>query len=165
MDYRLLIARRYLVSPKRVSLISVITGISVAGVALGVAALIVVLSVMNGFYDFVQDMLVSLDPHVRIVSAEERGFGGADALRAEALAVPHVEYAAPYVEGKALLMHEGAGEVNKVVIVRGVDPATLAGVSDVVAQTGLGQFSLERQDGRPGIVLGMSLGQRLALVP
>jgi len=121
--------------------------------------------VMNGFYDFVQGLLVSLDPHVRIVSAEERGFSGADALRAEALAVPHVDYAAPYVEGKALLVHEGAGEMNKVVIVRGVDPATLAGVSDVVEQTGLGQFSLDREGGRPGIVLGMSLGQRLALVP
>ncbi len=54
MDFRLLIARRYLVSRKRVTLISVITGISIAGVALGVAALIVVLSVMNGFYDIVR---------------------------------------------------------------------------------------------------------------
>ena len=49
MDFRFLIARRYLVSPKRVSLISTITGISMAGVGLGVAALLIVLSVMNGF--------------------------------------------------------------------------------------------------------------------
>ena len=60
MDFRFLIARRYLASRKQVTLISVITGISVAGVSLGVAALIVVLSVMNGFYDIVRDLLVSL---------------------------------------------------------------------------------------------------------
>ena len=60
-----------------------------------------------------------------------------------ALAIPHVEHAAAYVEGKALLVHEGNGEANVVVIVRGVDPATLQGVSDVVGQTGYGSFSLD----------------------
>ncbi len=165
-------------------MISVITGISIAGVALGVAALIVVLSVMNGFYDIVRELLVSLDPHVRIVSAErqgiaapntpgepatpqpeERGLVGVEALMDLALSTPHVEHAAAYVEGKALLVHEGNGEANVVLIVRGVDPATLQGVSDVVGQTGYGSFSLERHDGQPGLVMGMSLGQRLALAP
>ncbi len=165
MGFRFLIARRYLASRKQVSLISVITGISIAGVSLGVASLIVVLSVMNGFYDIVRDLLVSLDPHVRITSAAERGLTGADSLRAVALSIPHVEYASAYVEGKALLVHEGSGEANKVVIVRGVDPATLQGVSDVVARTGLGSFSLERRAGRAGLVMGMNLAQRLALAP
>jgi lipoprotein-releasing system permease protein len=165
MDFRFLIARRYLVSPKRVSLISTITGISMAGVGLGVAALIIVLSVMNGFYDFVRDMLVSFDPHVRIVSAEERGIAGADSLMAVALAIPHVEHASPFVEGKALLVQEGGGEVNKVVIVRGVDAATLTGVSRVVERTRVGRFDLSRRGGRPGIVIGMRLGQRFGLTP
>ncbi|RMF63104.1 MAG: ABC transporter permease, partial [Bacteroidetes bacterium] len=163
MDYRFLIARRYLVSPRRITLISTITAISMAGVGLGVAALLVVLSVMNGFFDFVRDMLVSFDPHVRIVSAEERGLRQADSLMAVALAVPHVEHASPYVEGKALLVHEGLAEVNKVVIVRGVDPATLTGVSRVVERTELGAFDLARRDGRPGIVVGQRLARRLGL--
>ena len=72
MDYRFRIARRYLFSAKQVSMISIITGIATVGLAIGVAALIVVLSVMNGFFDFVRDMLVSVDPHVRIVSVDER---------------------------------------------------------------------------------------------
>ncbi len=165
MGFRLLIARRYLASRKQVTLISVITGISIAGVSLGVAALIVVLSVMNGFYDIVRDLLVSLDPHVRITSASERGLAGADSLTALALSVPYVAHASPYVEGKALLVHEGSGEANKVVVVRGVDPATLRGVSDVVARTGLGSFSLDRRAGEPGLVMGMNLAQRLAVVP
>jgi len=165
MDFRLLIARRYLVSPKQVSLISTITGISMAGVGLGVAALIVVLSVMNGFYDFVRDLLVSYDPHVRIVSAEERGFAGADSLMAVALEIPYVEHAAPYVEGKALLMYEGRAEVNKVVVVRGVNADAIGGISRVVARTRIGAFDVARRNGTPGVVLGMSLGQRLDLVP
>ncbi len=165
MDFRLLIARRYLINRKGISLISVITGISVAGVALGVAALIVVLSVMNGFYDFVRDMLVSLDPHVRIVSVEEKGITAPDSLVSIALALSDVRYAAAYVEGKALLLHEGGSEVNKVVVVRGVDSASLQGVSEVVEKTDFGSFSLERQDGMPGVVVGMSLAQRLSLAP
>lgn len=165
MNFKWLIARRYLASPKRVSLISVITGISIAGVSLGVAALIVVLSVMNGFYDFVRDLLVSLDPHVRIVSAAGQGFEDADSLQALARSVPHVEHATPYVEGKALLLHDGAGSANKVVIVRGVDPETLGGVSAVMQQTDFGAFDLSRTSGGTGIVIGLSLGQRFGLVP
>ncbi len=165
MDFRLLIARRYLVSRRQVTLISFITGISVAGVALGVAALIVVLSVMNGFYDFVRDLLVSLDPHVRIVSAEEQGIRSADSLMAVALELPNVQHASAYVEGKALLLPQDGTEVNKVVIVRGVDAEAYAQVSGVVERTGFGAFDLQRRDGRAGLVAGMSLGQQLALAP
>ena len=165
MDYRFLIARRYLVSRRQVSLISVITGISVVGVGLGVASLIVVLSVMNGFYDFVRDMLVSLDPHVRIVSADARGLSDPDSLMRLALDVEHVRNASAYVEGKALFVPRNGGEMNKVVIVRGVQPDAYSAVSDVVEQTGLGAFEFERRDGRPGLVAGMSLGQRMALLP
>lgn len=165
MDYRMRIAQRYLVSPKRVSLISVITGISMTGVALGVAALIVVLSVMNGFFSFVRDMLVSIDPHVRIVSVETGGLANADSVTAVALALPDVQHASAYVEGKALLTHNGSSDMNVVVIVRGVEPEMLAGVSSVVSQTDFGTFRLERQEGRAGIVLGMGLGQRYNLLP
>jgi lipoprotein-releasing system permease protein len=165
VDYRFFIARRYLISPKQISLISIITGISIAGVALGVAALIVVLSVMNGFFDFVRDMLVSLDPHVRIERVDERGFAEVDSLMEVALSIPHVEHAAAYVEGKALLLHEGSSEANRVIIVRGVDPDALSGVSDIVGRTGFGRFDVQRRNGDAGIVLGMSLGRRLGLLP
>lgn len=165
MDFRLLIAKRYLSSRRSVSLISRITGISVVGVALGVAALIIVLSVLNGFFDFVRDMLVSYDPHVRIVSLEERGIGSPDSLIYLALQNENVVSATPFVEGKALLLHQGAGDVNKVVVVRGVDEASLGENNGLVSGTTMGVFDLGRVDGRPGIVLGRRLGERLLLVP
>lgn len=146
-------------------MITRITGISVVGVALGVAALVVVLSVLNGFFDFVRDMLVSYDPHVRIVSVEERGIQTADSLIDLALSHPDVLSATAYVEGKAMLLHEGASDVNKVVIVRGVEEDALSGEDGVVAGTTFGSFDVSKREGPPGIVLGQRLGERMLLTP
>jgi lipoprotein-releasing system permease protein len=164
VDYRLQIARRYLFSRRDVSLISIITGISMTGVTLGVAALIVVLSVMNGFYDFVRDLLVSIDPHVRVVGTDASGVANADSLVALAREMDEVVAAAPYVEGKALLVHDG-GPANRVVVVRGVDPATMADETEVVQQTGFGSFDVSTRNSVPGLVAGMGLGNRLGLYP
>ena len=159
MDYRLLIARRYLASRRRVTLISVISGISVGGVALGVAALVVVLSVMNGFYDVVRDLLVSVDPHVRIEAVGGRGIEDPDALVALADASEGVVSATPYVEGKALLTAPDAPALNQVVTVRGVDAGALdAQTAEAIRQ---GAFDLERRAGAlPGLVMGASLASR-----
>lgn len=165
LDYRFQIARRYLVSPRSFSLISKITGISVVGVGLGVAALIVVLSVLNGFFDFVRDMMVSFDPHVRIVSASERGLVHIDSLSATASSIPGVLEVTRYVEGKALLIHEHSSDVNKVVIVRGVNTSRMASGTGVVAGMVFGTFDVASREGRPGIVLGQRLGERLLLAP
>jgi len=164
VDYRFQIARRYLFSRKDVSLITVITGISVVGVTLGVAALIVVLSVMNGFYDLVRDLMVSIDPHVRIVSVSDEGLTEPDSLMREAMALPQVEQAAAYVEGKALLVPKGDTENNEVVLVRGVDTALLA-QNEIVQETGLGSFDVAPRGGTPGIVIDRGLAQKLALLP
>ncbi len=162
MDVRLLLARRYLMARHQVTLIAVITGISVLGVAVGVAALIVVLSVMNGFYRVVRDLLVSVDPHVRIVSGTPGGMTVDDSLEQYLRGLPHVMEVTAYVEGKALLLYEGEGEVNKVVVVRGVEPEALASMG---AARVFGSVDLQRHEGRPGILVGMPLARRLGLLP
>ncbi len=163
MDYRFQIARRYLASRREVSLISIITGISMTGVTLGVAALIVVLSVMNGFYDVVRDLLVSLDPHVRVVSAEGQGVTSADSLLQLARETKHVSTAAPYVEGKALLLRRGGNGGNRVVRVRGIDASIMETTAPTMA---MGTFDLSQySDGTPGIVLNRTLGQRMGAIP
>ena len=158
MDYRLLIARRYLASRRRVTLISVISGISVGGVALGVAALVVVLSVMNGFYDVVRDLLVSVDPHVRIEAVGGRGLDDPEALVELASGVEGVVSATPYVEGKALLTSPEAASLNQVVTVRGVDPGALD--STTASAIRQGAFDFARREGPPGLVIGGSLAGR-----
>ena len=163
MDYRFQIARRYLASRREVSLISIITGISTVGVTLGVASLIVVLSVMNGFYDVVRGVLVSLDPHVRVVSAQGEGVANVDSLLRVARETRHVTAAAPYVEGKALLMSDNTGDANRVVRVRGVEASMMEGAAPTMA---MGRFDLSRNaDGVPGVVLNQRLGQRAGLAP
>ena len=135
-----------------------ISGISVAGVAVGVAALVVVLSVLNGFYDVVRDLLVSYDPHVRIEAVGGAGVGRPDTLAALARAEPEVVSATAYVEGKALLTTEDGGTLNQVVVVRGVDPR---GLDDEVERSIVtGQFDLGKTDGTSGIVMGAALAGR-----
>ena len=158
MDYRLLIARRYLASRRRLTLISVISGISVAGVAVGVAALVVVLSVMNGFYEVVRDLLVSYDPHVRIEAVGGGGIGRPEALADLARAEPGVASATPFVEGKALLATDRGGTLNQVVVVRGVDPGALD--AQVERSIRDGAFDLGRRDGSAGLVMGGALAAR-----
>ena len=166
MDIRLLLARRYLVSRRRVSLISVIAGLSVAGVAVGVASLIVVLSVMNGFFAFARDLMVSLDPQVRIVAVGGIPEDSARAVRQLAGRLDGVVSVAPYVEGKALLVGAPNMEVNKVVVVRGVEPGAFVGNRSLDTATVQGTFDLGRTDaGGAGIVLGAGMAARLGLVP
>ena len=145
-------------------MISVITGVSVCGVTLGVAALIVVLSVMNGFYDFVREMLVSIDPHIRIESVDPDGITNVDEVRSAALTLPEVVGVSPVVEGKAMLIGEGQ-QINKVVVVRGVDMESVREVSTVLDRVNFGTFDVSRDGRLPGVVIGSSLGRRFGLFP
>lgn len=161
MDYRVQIARRYLVGQREVSLISIISGISMTGVTLGVASLIVVLSVMNGFYDFVRDLLVSVDPHVRVVHTESRGIAAADSLMQVARSIDPVKGASPYVEGKALLVPSGEKSGSQVVRVRGVDPASMGDATPGMVR---GDFDVTTgPEGEAGIVMDVSVGRSLGL--
>ncbi len=147
------------------SLISVITGISIAGISLGVASLIVVVSVMNGFFDVVRDMLVSFNPHVRIVAVGERGISDWPELAATARRTSGVTSVTPYVEGKVLLGYRGGGDVNKVVIVKGIAKDPGGAPTLVEDRLAFGEGDLRRRENRPGIVIGQSLGSRLGLFP
>lgn len=163
MDYRLQIATRYLFSAKRVSLISLITGLSTVGVALGVAALIVVLSVMNGFFDFVRDLMVTLDPHVRVQSTDVEGLADADEIERLALSYDEVASASAFVEGRAVLVQRGSeGAANTVVTVRGVAPEATA---DMQAAMRTGTFDLSQGESTSGIVLNTALGRSRGLAP
>ncbi len=165
MDFRLFIARRYLIDWKKISLITLISGISLGGVSVGVFALVVVLSVMNGFFEVVKGLLVDIDPHIRIVSATGRTIVRPDSLQEQLGALEHVTSTSKYLEGKALLIHGEYADMNRVVLVRGVEKDNLAQVSPVVERTTIGEFDLDRDEGRAGIVIGARLGQSLSLFP
>src|SRR5256884_7401095 len=126
------------------------------GIALGVAALIVVLSVMNGFQEELRTRILAVASHIEI-----RGLAGGVAawpsLARAARTTPRVQAAAPYVLGQAML---SAGEVNRGALVRGIDPALEDTVADFGSHMRAGSLADLKPDGF-GIVLGAELARAL----
>jgi lipoprotein-releasing system permease protein len=129
--YELAIALRYLRARRRKSFISFISLVSMIGIGLAVAVLIVVLSVMNGFEHTLEQKILSITADSAV-----HGYDGPledwQALRHRALARPDVTAAAPFVEGQALVM---AGENTAGVVVRGIEPKlekTVSSIEDMI---------------------------------
>ncbi|MEP7183558.1 MAG: lipoprotein-releasing ABC transporter permease subunit [Betaproteobacteria bacterium] len=141
----------------RNSFISFIALTSMAGIALGVAALIVVLSVMNGFQEELRTRILAVASHIEIrglpVLADDT------AVAKAALANPRVKAAAPYVLGQAML---SVGEVNRGAIVRGIEPRAEAGVADIGKSMRAGTLEALKP-GEFGIVLGGELARALGV--
>ncbi|MEX0929374.1 MAG: ABC transporter permease, partial [Balneolales bacterium] len=156
-----LIARRYLTSKKHISLISTLTIISVSGVTLGTALLIIVLSVFNGFFDVVKSLLLAHDPDIRIESTSGRAFHISeedfDGLRE----IPEIIDLSRYVEGKTLISYRG--ERHSVVNVKGVESRPfrqLANLDETITD-GFIDFDVENQ--KPAILIGRQLDFDLGL--
>lgn len=155
------ISRRYLFSRKHISLISVLTSISIAGITIGTALLIIILSVFNGFFDVIRGFLLSFDPDIRIELAEANTMPFDSALIQNLQDHPEVVQVAPYVEGKAMLISEG--NQNDVVTVRGIERSSHIRISDLEQSVQNGVFDLSVQDGKPGLVISSTLSNQYGL--
>src|SRR5699024_9308355 len=109
------IARRYLFSKKSFSLISSLTVISIAGVTICTALLIIVLSVFNGFFSVIKGYLLKNDPDIRIELAEGKPFLYTKELQNNISELPDVQVQAPYISGKALLVNKKEGKEEETV--------------------------------------------------
>ncbi len=171
VPYELTVGLRYMRagrrSGRRDGFISFISALSAAGIALGVAALIAVLSVMNGFQKEVRDRMLGVLSHIEIVSSRGAMPEWLDVLR-EAQKHPSVVDGAPFVAGQALLSRES---VMRGVLVRGIDPALEPRVTELARRMDRG--SLEAlSPGSFGVAIGRELasqwllgvGDRLTLI-
>ncbi len=156
-----LIATRYLFSRKNISLISTLTVISVLGVTIGTALLIVVLSVFNGFFDLVKGLLLSYDPDIRIESVAERTFLPDAAFEEKLRNIPEINMFSPYLEGKVLLAHRGSEE--KVVNVRGINTESFFDVIPIDSGLDSTKRDLSVINRSPGILVGSQLSSVLGL--
>jgi lipoprotein-releasing system permease protein len=159
LPYEWLVGLRYTRAGKRSgrnSFISFISLISVSGIALGVAALIVVLSVMNGFQKEVTDRMLSVLAHIEVFDARGGMPNWREAER-EAFANPAVRGAAPFVETQGMLLRDG---VMKPSVIRGILPSEEHKVSDVAKHIRQGSFEA-LQPGSFNIVLGYALAGAL----
>jgi len=156
--YETWIGRRYVRARSSNSFVSLISAISMLGIAIAVTVLIVVMSVVNGFERELKDRLLAMTSHASIENPNGELLS-ATALMELATANSRVRAAAPYVDGQALLVFEkqlsGAG-------LRGIDPDLEQGVSGIGGVMREGELS-DLQPGRYKIVLGVELAEALQL--
>lgn len=150
-------SRRRKAVGQRDGFLSFISGISMAGIALGVAALIVVLSVMNGFQKEVRDRMLSVLSHIEITSPN--GLSDWESVAQTLSRQPHVLGVAPMVQSQGLLSR---AESMRGVMIRGVDPELEGRVSDLPKQFIRGSMS-DLKPGQFGVVLGTQLAGTLGV--
>jgi len=144
---------------RRNGFISFISGVSMLGIALGVAALIIVLSVMNGFQKEVRDRMLSVIAHVELSDAGGSGFVDWRRVADQARRNPEVVGAAPFVAAQALIAR---GEDMRGIIVRGISPQEEAAVTELAAR--LRDTTLARLvPGSWSVVLGRELARSLGV--
>jgi lipoprotein-releasing system permease protein len=153
-----LVAGRYLRAKRAESFISVISGFSLVGIALGVATLIIVMSVMNGFRAQLLGRILGLNGHAVVQS-----FGGVsdyDALTMQLKGVTGVTSAFPIVEGQVLVNTEGTSRGG---LVRGMKSEDLRALTEVSST--LSPDAMEGFDDGDSVILGARLAQQLGLLP
>jgi lipoprotein-releasing system permease protein len=158
--YELRIGRRYLRSTGN-RFLSFISLISMVGVAIGVAVLIVVLSVMNGFEQELRARILSLSSHATITAFGE-GLADWQAMSVEAARNPRVVAVSPFVETEALLVPDRAGGFASAAILRGIEPDLEAKVSVLHDRLTSGTMS-SLQPGAFAVILGAELAQKLGV--
>ena len=145
---------------RRNGFISFISGVSMLGIGLGVAALIIVLSVMNGFQKEVRDRMLGVVSHIEIFSPGGASLPDVAKTLAEAKANPQVIGASSFIATQALLAR---GEDMKGAIIRGIDPATEAQVTDLAASSQNLDAVKALVPGEFGVVLGYELARQLGV--
>ena len=157
MNFPFFIARRYLFSKKSTHAINVISGISVIGVAVATMALVVTLSVFNGFHDMVASFFTSFDPQLKIVPVQGKTMAADDPMLTKIKALPQIEVAMETVEDQALAIYKGR---QAMVTIKGVEDSfsQLTHINEILM--GDGQFELKAADMFYGI-LGIRLAEQL----
>ena len=158
MNFPFFIARRYLFSKKSTHAINIISGISVIGVAVATMALVVTLSVFNGFHDLVATFFTSFDPQLKVSPVEGKSVAADDPILTQIRQLPQVEVATECVEDQALAVYNGR---QAMVTVKGVDDNfnQLTHINKILI--GDGDFCLHAADMDYGI-LGIRLAELLS---
>ncbi|MBU1708011.1 ABC transporter permease, partial [bacterium] len=151
---------RYLRSKSRTGFLSVITYLSVGGVTVGVAALCIVLSVMNGFETEVRGRILGVDAHLRLTSINNAGIPLDSDMITLVRQTAHVTGVSPYVFEKGMIR---VGEDAEGILLRGTDPQTIGEVSDLPQNICAGSLDFHSAE-LPGLVLGKFLADRLGAI-
>ena len=158
MNFPFFIARRYVFSKKSTNAINVISAISVVGVAVGTMALVIVLSVFNGFHDLVASFFTNFDPQIELVPTQGKTAPADDPVLDQIRKMPEVSVHTDVLEDQGLAVY---GDRQQMVTVMGVDDnfTQLTNISDILY--GDGEFTLQAANlfyAIPGIRLAQDMG-------
>ena len=163
MRYEWFIGLRYLKAKRKQTFISVITFISVAGVTLGVMALIVVLAVMSGFEKTLKEKILGTQAHLVLLKAGQEGMDHYEEVAKRVEGVKGVVSASPFIFNQVMLSSES--NVSGVVL-KGIDPDRVGKVTELAHNLKVGSLQNLKKDGEgglPGIILGVELAKHLSV--
>jgi lipoprotein-releasing system permease protein len=155
------ISKRYLLSKHKINFITIISVLSVLGITIGVASLIVILSVFNGFGSLVTSFLMNFDPNLRVEIISDAGYQHINLLKNDLQNAKDVKDFSPYVEGKVLAYRQN---LTRVVSIKGIvkDSVDFYNISPSMQ---LGKFEVNPiNGGLPGIILGLPLADHLQVL-
>ncbi|MCX7798629.1 MAG: ABC transporter permease [Melioribacter sp.] len=155
----LFIAKRYLRAKHKLNLITIISFLSTIGIAIGVAALIIVLSVFNGFSSLVTSILISFDPHIRISIIDDRGFSKINELETLLKKIPELKTFYPYAEGKSILVNKRSYEI---ITIKGIPISLKDEDWGIATKIISGKFDLRKDKNSEKIILSLPLALRLS---
>ncbi|MBM2815411.1 MAG: hypothetical protein HW421_2173 [Ignavibacteria bacterium] len=156
------IAIRYIFSLKSFHFISVITLISILGITVGVAALICVLSIFNGFGDFTEGQVLNIDPHLRIISKQNKQIKAENEFIRKIKSIRGVSSVQPQLSGRAVIM---SGANIQAITLSALNPENIDTSYGIPANILLGRFHLKNFHGMPAIVIGAGISDRSKLLP
>ncbi len=169
IPFELFVGLRYLKAKRKQTFISLISVISVVGVALGVMALIVVLSVMNGFQNDIRSKIIDTQAHVIMASYDRGGIQHWSKVMQRTEQHPGVEAVSPYLANQVMLKHD---QLVQGVMLWGVDPAREAKVTRLAKNLKVGTLPALNQPSKPGpnplrgrgIILGGEIARKMGLL-
>jgi lipoprotein-releasing system permease protein len=163
MFFELFLGLRYLKAKRKQTFISVITIISVVGIMVGVMALIVVLSVMNGFRADLLAKILGVNPHI-LVRSYDGAFKDYQKVAEQIMGTEGVIATSPFIHAQVIVKSSGN---TSIVILRGMDPRTVGKVVGIESMIKNGSLSSldETHEGLPAIIIGSELSRRIRALP
>jgi len=160
MTFEWFVSRRYLRAKRKQKFISLISVISILGVAVGVMALIIVLSVYTGFTEGLRDQIIGINSHI-LVQRYGNNITNQKELADQVESVKEVVATTPYIFSQALI---SSGHNSSGIVLRGIDPQSASNVINIGKKMQDGELTdLNRDDTIPGIILGLEMARQLSV--
>lgn len=160
MSFPFFIAKRHLFNPHKIGYISFISIISTVGLAVGVAALILTISILNGFENVIKEKLIGFDAHIRLRLFNGQTFQSSTEIEQQLSAIPEIRDIVPYIHSTVMIRAKAETDG---VILEGLNQSDIHKTLDIKRFIREGSVSFSSDDGKDGLVIGKKLADKLGV--